>query len=221
MNADHLLELREEMRNRNKIRYDTNDSKLKGIVDDLEAPDRRIILRAKKNGSCLSVQSITITSTLLAPTVFCNFFCARYDVTPPNLLKTVTDAISPSMYVTDLAVSTEVSTLHITTKCVTSSSTIIDNLSSLKVYSENSSSKKDEADQMRRCVRGVIDQIQEMMFSSDGSGKSRLIPYSSSYLEARTRTPTSTNQWISSWIGGRSRRKISMLITATSNIIIF
>ena len=45
--ADHLMALKEESHD-GKIRDDANNDKLKIIVYDLEAPDRRLILRAKK-----------------------------------------------------------------------------------------------------------------------------------------------------------------------------
>ena len=44
---------------------DTNETKLKGLVKDLEAPNRRLIICAKKN-FCMTVQGNTLTGTVLA-----------------------------------------------------------------------------------------------------------------------------------------------------------
>ena len=64
---NHLLELREEIQDE-KIWDDANDSKLKGLVDDLEAPDLRLILCAKNTGSWLSMRGTTVTGKVLAAT---------------------------------------------------------------------------------------------------------------------------------------------------------
>ena len=45
--ANHLLVFREERRNGEKKRDDVNDSKLKGLVRDLDTTNWRLILRAK------------------------------------------------------------------------------------------------------------------------------------------------------------------------------
>ena len=64
-----------------KIRYDANDTKLKGLVNDLKAPDHHLTLRAKNTGSWLTVWGTRVTGTVLAATGFHDFLCARYDVT--------------------------------------------------------------------------------------------------------------------------------------------
>ena len=48
-NADHLLALREERRDGQKIRDGVNSAKLKDLVADLNSADRCIILSAIKN----------------------------------------------------------------------------------------------------------------------------------------------------------------------------
>ena len=70
-----------------KIRYDTNDSKLKGLVKLIKSNSHCFILHAKNIGSWLTVRSTTVTTTVLAATSFRDFLCARYDFTPPNLPK--------------------------------------------------------------------------------------------------------------------------------------
>ena len=66
-----------------KIRDDAINAKFKVLVNDLEEPDHRILLRAKNTGSWLTVWGTTVTGTVLAAIYFCDFLCARYDVTPP------------------------------------------------------------------------------------------------------------------------------------------
>ena len=46
-----------------KFPYDGNWAKLKGLVDNLEAPDRSLILCAKNIGSWLSLRDTTVTNT--------------------------------------------------------------------------------------------------------------------------------------------------------------
>ena len=48
-----------------------------------------------------------VTGTVLAATEFRGFLCARYDVTPHDLQKNVTDDIHPSPYILELAAATE------------------------------------------------------------------------------------------------------------------
>ena len=55
LTADHLLALKEERHNRKKIGDDANDAKLKVLVEELEETDRRLILRAKNTGSCMTI----------------------------------------------------------------------------------------------------------------------------------------------------------------------
>ena len=66
------------------IQYDANEEKLKGLFTYLKSHDRRLIIRAKKKDSCLTVLGNTVTGTVLAATEICGFLCMRYDVTPPN-----------------------------------------------------------------------------------------------------------------------------------------
>ena len=53
--VNHLLALREERRNRIKIRDGDNEAKLGGIVKNLKEPDHHLILRAKHMGSWLTI----------------------------------------------------------------------------------------------------------------------------------------------------------------------
>ena len=61
-----LLALREERCDRQKFQDDANGVKLKGLVDDLETTDRRLILQAKNTGHWLRVWVNTVTSTVLS-----------------------------------------------------------------------------------------------------------------------------------------------------------
>ena len=70
-----------------KIRDYANNIKLKEIVENLKASERRFILRAKNTGSWMNIPVTTVTGIVLAAKEFCDFLCARYDVTPPNLKK--------------------------------------------------------------------------------------------------------------------------------------
>ena len=63
--------------------------------------------------------------------------------------------------------------------------------------------------------------MQEVTLSSRDYGKARLTPSSKSDLDIQTRTLTSTNLWISSWIFGRNKIRISTVITFTINRNIF
>ena len=76
-NANHLLVLRDERRDGQKIHDDTNDAKLKYLVTDLDSADQLVILRAKNTGAWLNVQVTMLTGTILAATLFWWFLCAR------------------------------------------------------------------------------------------------------------------------------------------------
>ena len=81
--ADHLLTPREERHDEQKIRDDANDTKLKVLVNYLEVPDRRLILRAKNIYSLLTVWGTTINGAILVPMGFCGF-CVRAILLPPH-----------------------------------------------------------------------------------------------------------------------------------------
>ena len=70
-----------------KIRDDTNNSKLKGLVNDIEAPGRCLILSANNTGYWLIIRGTTVTGTVLAAMEFHDFLCAHYDVTSLTLKK--------------------------------------------------------------------------------------------------------------------------------------
>ena len=47
---------------------DANDARLKELVKDIEASDRRLVLLAKNTGSWLNVRGTTVNGTVLATT---------------------------------------------------------------------------------------------------------------------------------------------------------
>ena len=69
----HLLALREERRDGQKIRYDVNDAKLKDIVADIDSSNWRLILRAKNKGICLNLLVTTVTGAVLFAMEFSGF----------------------------------------------------------------------------------------------------------------------------------------------------
>ena len=64
--SDHLIVLREEKRGGQKRRDDTNVSKLKELVNYLEAYYCRLIISAKKTGSWMNVRGIVVSGIVLA-----------------------------------------------------------------------------------------------------------------------------------------------------------
>ena len=104
------------------------------------------------------------------------FLCISYDVTPPNLKKITTVALSTSPYVTHLDAVTEAMLSRITKKCVMSSYIFLLEPSPLTTYTENPSSTRAASDQRRRYIRGGADWIQEVTLSFEDCGKSRLTP---------------------------------------------
>ena len=67
-NSGHLLALREERRDIQKILDDANGAKLKELAKDLYGNDRRLILRVKNTDAWLNAWVTTVTGTLLAAT---------------------------------------------------------------------------------------------------------------------------------------------------------
>ena len=51
---------------------------------DFDNTDRRLILYTKSTGSWMNVRGTMVTGKVLAATEFCDFLCARYNVTPPQ-----------------------------------------------------------------------------------------------------------------------------------------
>ena len=84
--TNKLLGLREERCDRQKRRDDVNDAKLRRIVENIEAPDLRLILRSKKKGFYLDVRGNMVTGTVLAGTKF-SAFCAYDMMLPPLTVK--------------------------------------------------------------------------------------------------------------------------------------
>ena len=89
----------EERHDIKTIRDDANDANIRGLVNNLKAPDLHRILCAKHTGSWMTVQSTTVTGTVLSATDFCDYLCSRHNVIPPNLLKNMTAALSHFLYV--------------------------------------------------------------------------------------------------------------------------
>ena len=85
--AYHLIALREERSDGQKIRNYTNKAKLKGLVKSLKALDRRFIIHTKNTGSYLIIRVTTVTGTVLAATKIRDFFCACYYFIPISLQK--------------------------------------------------------------------------------------------------------------------------------------
>ena len=85
----------------------------------------------------------TVTRTVIDATKLRFFVCAHYDVTPPlTFNKNEMAVISPSKYVPDLSSATEASSLHVTTKYVMSSSTLLGEPFPLTAYAANPSSTR-------------------------------------------------------------------------------
>ena len=62
----------------------TNDSKLRGIVRNQGASKKRLLLRAKHMGACMSVRGTKVTGTLLYTTKFNDFYVIVITLTPLN-----------------------------------------------------------------------------------------------------------------------------------------
>ena len=82
-NVDHLLVLREERPDGQKIRDEVNSAKLKYLVADLNSADQYLIISAKYIGAYLNVRGAMVTGTVLAATECCEILFPCYDVTPP------------------------------------------------------------------------------------------------------------------------------------------
>ena len=67
-NGNHLLEIREERRDRQKKQDDANDYKLKVLVRGLDVIDRQLILRAKRIGAWMNVRGNKVTGTVFMAT---------------------------------------------------------------------------------------------------------------------------------------------------------
>ena len=83
-NDNHLLDIREERREKEKNRDDINEVKIKGLLRDLDTTDRNLILCAKITGAWTNVWGTTVTGKVLLATEFCDFLCAHYNVPPSN-----------------------------------------------------------------------------------------------------------------------------------------
>ena len=64
-NAHQIQTLSEERRDRKKYREVAYKSKLKGLVRYIKGTDKRLLLRAKRTGTWMSVRSTTVSGTVL------------------------------------------------------------------------------------------------------------------------------------------------------------
>ena len=67
-NADHLLSLRQERRDRQKNQDNVNDVKHKGLVRDLNTTNKNFILRSKNIGIWMKIRGTTVTDILFSAT---------------------------------------------------------------------------------------------------------------------------------------------------------
>ena len=72
-NADHLRTLSEEQRDGKKSWDVAYKSRLKGLVSDLKGTDKRLILRTKSTGTCMSICATTVSGTVLSATDIWDF----------------------------------------------------------------------------------------------------------------------------------------------------
>ena len=72
--ADHLRALSEERRNGKKDQDAAYEFKLKGLLSDLKVNDKRLLLRDRSMGSCLSVCGTTVSGTVLSTMEFRDFY---------------------------------------------------------------------------------------------------------------------------------------------------
>ena len=73
-NSDHLQTLSEEWLDGEEYRDVLHESRLKGLVSDLQGTDKRLLLRTKSTGAWLSVRGTTVSGTLLSATEFPDFY---------------------------------------------------------------------------------------------------------------------------------------------------
>ena len=60
-------------------------TKLKDLVRNLKGTIWRLIIHSKITGAWLSVRDNTVSGTVLSATLFRDFLCASYNVSPLNL----------------------------------------------------------------------------------------------------------------------------------------
>ena len=65
--------LREERRDGQKNGNDVNNTKLKGLVRNIDSTNRSLILRSKNTDAWLNIQDTMVTGTALAATEFRGF----------------------------------------------------------------------------------------------------------------------------------------------------
>ena len=97
---------------------------------------------------------------LIKSLLYSIFLCARYDVTPPpspTLIINLTVVTHPLISVMHLDAGKDSLSLHVTTKCVTNSYTLIDETYPQHMYAVNPPSTRATANQSIRYARGVTD----------------------------------------------------------------
>ena len=114
-----------------------NYVKLKVIVSNQGAFEKRLFLCAKHMGSWLSIRGTTVTSIVLAAKKFCGFYVLVTTLILPIPKTNVTVAYKPFQCFTRWAALMEESSSHVTTRYVTKSSTSQNNLSPLTAYTYN------------------------------------------------------------------------------------
>ena len=73
-NAYHLRTLSEDQCDWKKSWDVAYESRLKGLLSDLQGTDKLLLIRAKITGACLSVRNNTVSGTVLSATGFQNFY---------------------------------------------------------------------------------------------------------------------------------------------------
>ena len=152
--ANHVRAVIEDHSEGQKARNKANEIKLAEHFQELPKLDHRILLRMKNTGSWMATCGTRVTGKVLLDMELCDFLCACYNLTPPIPRKNVMVFPNTSRYVMHLISNTVDSSLHVTMKCVTSSSTSRNVHFSRTASSANPSSARATADITKRYVTG-------------------------------------------------------------------
>ena len=141
---------------------------------------------------------------------------------PPTYRATEMAVLLPLIYVTHLASAKEDWSSHVTTKCLTNSSILLNKSSTQHHCALKPLSIRDVPDQRGRSIRVVTKISRHRVTSlSEAYGINRLKPLFTSDLVTLTRISKSISQWLHSCIVGRKSIRISKLSTVTINTNIF
>ena len=99
--------LREERRDGQKNGNDVNNTKLKGLVRNIDSTNRSIILRSKNTDAWLNIQDTMVTGTALAATEFRGFIPRLWCHKPPTFRENSMAVAHPLMYATHLSAAKE------------------------------------------------------------------------------------------------------------------